>query len=287
MKRISLAFTICIICLRMNAQNVFDIQGHRGARGLYPENSITGFTEAVKLGVNTLEMDVVVSKDMQLVVSHEPWLSNDICNTTGTKEQNNIYQLDYADIKSVDCGLKVNNRFPEQKKIASVKPLLKDVIDSVEHFIAANKLPDVFYNIETKSTPEGDNVFHPSPDKFVPLLYNLLQQKKILSKCIIQSFDVRTLQVLHETDSTVTTALLVFNGDSFKSNIQKLGFTPDIYSPNFILVNRKLIQHCRESGIKVIPWTVNDIKKMKLMKRMGVDGIITDYPDIALGVLAR
>lgn len=285
MKRLILSFIFSVLFLTMHAQNIFDIQGHRGARGLYPENSIEGFIEAVKLGVNTLEMDVVVTRDMQLVVSHEPWLSNEICNVTGSKEQNNIYQLNYAEVKSVDCGLKVNNRFPEQKKTASVKPLLKDVIDSVEHFIAANKLPAVRYNIETKCSPEGDNIFHPAPDKFISLLYNLLLQKNIQSKCIIQSFDIRTLQILHKTDPSVTTALLVFNGDSFRSNLQTLGFIPDIYSPNFILVNRKLVQYCRKSGIKVIPWTINDSNKMKQMKRLGVDGIITDYPDIAVKYL--
>lgn len=285
MKRLILSFIFSVLFLTMHTQDIFDIQGHRGARGLYPENSIEGFIEAVKLGVNTLEMDVVVTKDMQLVVSHEPWLSNEICNVTGNKEQSNIYQLNYEDIKSVDCGLKVNNRFPEQKKTASVKPLLKDVIDSVEHFIAANKLPAVRYNIETKCTPEGDNIFHPAPDKFISLLYNLLLQKNIHSKCIIQSFDIRTLQILHKTDPSVTTALLVFNGDSFRSNVQTLGFIPDIYSPNFILVNRKLIKKCRSLGIKIIPWTVNEIRKMKQMKRLGVDGIITDYPDIAVKYL--
>ena len=153
------------------------------------------------------------------------------------------------------------------------------MIDTVEKFIRQNHLPAVQYNIETKSTPEGDDVNHPKPAVFSKLLYDLVKEKNVLSKCIIQSFDPRTLQEIHKIDASATTALLVFNADGFEKNISRLGFTPSIYSPNSILVNKKLIRSCHQQKIKIIPWTVNDEDQMKKYKLMGVDGLISDYPN--------
>lgn len=291
-KNVWLIFLFTAITYIISAQPAFDIEGHRGCRGLYPENTTIGFIEAIKLGVNTLEMDVLVSKDGQLVVSHDPWMNEEICTTpegkpltTADKSQYKIYNLTYAEIKQFDCGLHGNSKFAEQKKIAAYKPLLSEVIETVERYVVDNHLPPVYYNIETKSTPDGDDINHPKPAVFATLLYDLLKQKNILSRCIIQSFDPRTLQVIHQSDSMANTALLVFNADGFKKNLTRLGFTPTIYSPNFILVNKKLIQQCHQKHIRIIPWTVNDEDKMKMLKNLGVDGLITDYPDRALKVL--
>ena len=141
------------------------------------------------------------------------------------------------------------------------------------------------YNIETKSTPEGDDEEHPVPDVFAKLLYDMLVQKNVLNKCIVQSFDPRTLQVIHQIDAKAETALLIADIDSFDKNIQQLGFAPSIYSPNVMLVNEKLIEKCHAQKIKIIPWTVNDPDKMLKLKQLGVDGIITDYPDRAIKAL--
>jgi len=277
------------------SQTTFDIEGHRGCRGLYPENTIVAFIEAVKLGVNTLEMDVVVSKDGKLVVSHDPTINCDFCNycegdknlpaVQSGKKEFRIYHLDYDFIKTIDCGSKLNEKFPEQKKMFASKPLLSEVIDTIEKFIHQNNLPAVQYNIETKSTVAGDEVEHPKPAVFAKLLYDLLKEKNILNKSIIQSFDIRTLQVIRQTDDKATTALLIGDIDNFDKNIQQLGFTPSIYSPNWLLVNEKLIGKCHERKIKIIPWTVNDPEKMLQLKQLGVDGIITDYPDRAIKAL--
>jgi glycerophosphoryl diester phosphodiesterase len=289
--RYFVALVLSSVVLCAQSQTPFDIEGHRGCRGLYPENTITAFIEAIKIGVNTLEMDVVVSKDGQLVVSHEPWFNSSFCFTAGgktiedNKEKHNIYQLTYEEIKEYDCGINGNPKFPEQKKMSEHKPLLKDVIDAVEKYLAANKLPPVNYNIETKSTPDGDNKFHPAPDEFAGLLYDVLKEKNILPRCIIQSFDPRTLQVIHQRDATVKLALLIGDANSFEKNLEQLGFTPTIYSPLYLLVNKKLIKKCHAKGIQIIPWTVNEEKAMIKLKAMGVDGLITDYPDRAVKVL--
>ncbi len=275
----------------LSAQNSFDIQGHRGCRGLYPENTVVAFIEAVKLGVTTLEMDVVVSKDNELIVSHDPWMNPDICiypeSKAGTDEAKSlayIYKMTSSEITQYDCGTLNNTKFPEKKSLFATKPKLRDVIDAVEKYIADNHLPAVQYNIETKSTPDGDDVFHPKPNVFAGLLYSLLKQKEILSRSIIQSFDPRTLQEVRKIDPNVRLALLVFNADGLKKNISRLGFTPNIYSPNFMLVGKKLIADCHKRRMQVIPWTVNDETKMMKLKAMGVDGIITDYPNRLLKV---
>ena len=283
-----LLLSLLFISLSIFSQPIFDIEGHRGCRGLYPENTIVAFIEAVKLGVNTLEMDVVVSKDGKLVLSHDPSINCEICNYCDDgkdKKEFRIYHLDYDFIKTIDCGSKINEKFPEQKKMFASKPLLSEVIDTVEKFIKQNHLPPVQYNIETKSTVDGDDVNHPKPAVFAKLLYDLLKEKKVLNKCIVQSFDPRTLQVIHQIDSNTATALLVADIDSFEKNIQQLGFTPTIYSPNVMLVTEKMIEKCHAQKIKIIPWTINEEDKMKTLKKLGVDGVITDYPDRAIKVL--
>lgn len=265
-----------------------DIQGHRGCRGLSPENTIPAFIKAVQLGVNTIEMDVVISKDGKVVLSHDPYLSHIICLTADGKEiteENeklyNLYTMTYDSIKKCDCGSKQNPRFPLQQTIKTYKPLLSDVIDSVEVYISQHHLPPVQYNIETKSTIEGDAVFHPAPNEFVERLLAVIKEKNIQNKVIIQSFDVRTLQVLKNMDTTITIALLVENMLGHENNVKALGFVPDIYSPYYELVTPILIEYAEKNHMKVIPWTVNTKAEMQKMIELGVDGIITDFPDSA------
>lgn len=266
------------------SQQAFDIEGHRGARGLYPENTIVAFTQALKLGVNTLEMDIAVTADSQLVISHDPTINCDICNCNGLTERS-IYHMPYNAVKTIDCGSKGNEKFPEQQKMQAVKPRLAEVIDTIEQLSAALHLPAAYYNIETKSTVDGDNKLHPAPPVFSKMLYDVIKSKGILKRAIVQSFDVRTLQEIKKIDSTVTTALLVLDADGIKKNIKQLGYTPEIYSPNYILVNKKVVRFCHQHKIRIVPWTVNDEDKMKKLKDLGVDGIITDYPDRAIKVL--
>ncbi len=277
---------------RVNSQNQFDIEGHRGCRGLYPENTIVAFKEAVKLGANSIELDVMVSKDGQLLVSHDPHLNPAICNapnglpvTAATKKNYTLYHMEYSEIEKCDCGSRGNPKFPEQRKMAAYKPLLRDVIDSVENYIHTNHLPEIHYNIEIKSAPSGDNRLHPMPTVIAKMLYDLVKQKDILSHCTIQSFDVRSLQVIKKIDSTVRIGLLIANFKTFEKNLKRLGFTPTTYSPIYLLVSRKLIRKCHAKNVRIVPWTVESEKKMIKLKAMGVDGIITDYPNRAIKVL--
>src|SRR5215510_5066027 len=157
----------------------FDIEGHRGCRGLMPENTVPAFLKAIDLGVNTLELDVVVSLDRQLVVSHDPFFSADISLDpeghqipSEKQTQYNLFKMDYAEIKRYDVGSLGNKRFPSQQKIKTYKPLLSEVFRETRKYIKEHGLAPVRYNVETKSTPAGDDLYNPKPAVFAKLLYN-------------------------------------------------------------------------------------------------------------------
>jgi glycerophosphoryl diester phosphodiesterase len=266
-----------------------DIEGHRGCRGLMPENTIPAMIKALDIGVTTLEMDASITKDKQVIVSHEPFFNHEISTkpdgtlVTEAEEKNlNVYLMTYDEISKWDVGSRPHPRFPHQQKMKVHKPLLGDLIDSVEQHIQQNHLNPVQYNIETKSAPEGDSIYHPLPDEFVELLMKVILDKKIEDKVIIQSFDFRTLQIIHKKYPTIKTAALIEEGifTPIEKQLDKLGFTPTIYSPHYLLVSTHMIDYCRQHNIKVIPWTINDLKPAKDLVELGVDGIITDYPDI-------
>ncbi len=266
----------------------FDIQGHRGARGLMPENTIPAFLMALDSGVNTIELDVAVTKDGQLVVSHEPWMSASICTDPSGKyfdekaeRKYNLYQLTYDQIKQWDCGSKVNINFPQQIKMNISKPLLRDVIIAVENHIKNFTRYEVDYNIEIKSMPQGDNKFHPKPEAFSDLVFNLIDQYLPLDRVVIQSFDFRVLKYWHEKYPTVRLSALVENKKSVNENLADLGFLPSIYSPYYKLVTKDGVKELHSKKVRVIPWTVNEPGDMLSLKGLDVDGIITDYPNRA------
>jgi len=267
----------------------FDTQGHRGCRGLMPENTIPAMINALDLGVTTLEMDAVITKDNKVVMSHEPFFNHEITTkpdgsyvTEFEEKSLNIFLMTYDEVKKYDVGIKPHPRFPKQKKMNVVKPLLSDLLDSVQNYVASHKRPLPYFNIETKTTPATDNVYHPEPAKFVETLMSVIKEKRIQERVIIQSFDLRTLQYLHDKYPSVKTAMLIEDYDKrgLKDQLKALGFLPTIYSPEYSLVTEDLVKSCHGQKIKVIPWTVNDKVTMDKLKALGVDGIISDYPDL-------
>ncbi len=266
----------------------FDLQGHRGARGLRPENTIPAFLLALDSGVTTVEMDVIITKDKQVVVSHDPWMSSDICyqpdgSAIADKDEKDfiLYNLTYEEIEKFDCGSGGNPKFPEQLTMRVAKPLLKDAIVAIEHHIRSYGMYEVDYNIEIKTTPSGDDKFHPSPQVFSDLVYNLLDQYVPLQRIVIQSFDFRVLKYWHDKYPEVRLSALVENTKSIDANLNALGFKPAVYSPNYKLLTKEKVDYLRKLKIRVIPWTVNEIADMKRMLQWKVDGFITDYPDRA------
>ncbi len=266
-----------------------DLQGHRGARGLLPENTIPGFLLALELGVTTLEMDVAINAQGHVVLSHEPWMSADICrhpdgrDVTSSEEKNlKIYEMSDAEVASYDCGSRGHPNFPRQQAIPVAKPLLGDVLQAV-----APLSSEVRFNIEIKSRPERDGVFHPEAGEYARLLYQTLVEHDVVARSTVQSFDPRALEATHKLDPEISTAWLIDKSRDFEKNLSYLSFIPSIYSPNYKLVNKTLIEHMHDKGIQVIPWTVNKESTMRKLLALGVDGLITDYPDLAVEVLSE
>lgn len=266
----------------------FDKQGHRGSRGLMPENTIPAMLRAIDEGVTTLELDVVISKDSQVVVSHDPFFHQNITTTPAgksltKKEAANhlLFTMNYDSIRKYDVGLKPHPDFQQQQKIAVHKPLLKDLVIAAEKY-AAEKNNPVHYNIEIKSKAEGDGITHPAIPAFAELVIKTLQDLGTINKTVIQSFDIRPLQYLHQKYPDVQTSLLILGTDkrTLDEQLNELGFVPTYYSPHYSLVTSELLKQCHQKNIRVIPWTVNTKKEIEQLKALGADGIITDYPNL-------
>lgn len=277
------------------APDGFDLQGHRGARGLAPENTLPAFRKALDIGVTTLELDVVISKDGKVVVSHEPWMSDVICTTPdgdpveeGTAAEHNIFQMTYEEVNAYDCGTRTHPRFPEQTLQPVHKPLLRDVIEMAEAYVAEQDRGPLFYNVETKIRPKWEGTFTPGPEAFADAVLAVLDETGVTRRATVQSFDPRTLIVTHARGSNARIALLIAASmdNGVEGNVQMLPFTPDIYSPDHTLVTEDLVREAHDRGMQVVPWTVNDHDDMKRLITLGVDGLITDYPNRAAETLS-
>ncbi|WP_051268557.1 glycerophosphodiester phosphodiesterase family protein [Terrimonas ferruginea] len=267
----------------------FDTEGHRGARGLAPENTWPAFRTALDLGVTTLEMDAVITADKKVVLSHEPFFNHEISThpdgkpvTEAEEKQLNIFKMPYAEVARFDVGMRPHPRFPQQAKMKATKPLLADIIDSVRQYMMVSRRPFPYYNIETKTQPSTDNIYHPEPAEFVELLMNVIKEKQIEEQVIIQSFDFRTLQYLHKHYPAIKTAMLIEDNDprDLTAQLKALGFTPYIYSPAYKRVTKELVEECHALQMRIVPWTVNTREEISQLKALGVSGIISDYPDL-------
>ncbi len=268
----------------------FSAEAHRGGRGLWPENTILAMQNTMKFdGITTLEMDTHITKDGKVVVTHDDYLSPAFMCTPDGKDisaadskKYPVFQMDYKKLKSFDLGSKDLPGFPNQQKVKTYIPLLSDLIDAVQKDIKANKRQQFFYNIETKCSAAGDGITNPTPEVFVKLLMDVIQKKGITPYVVIQSFDKRTIQILHEKYPNVRTSFLVANKKTYEENIADLGYKPFILSPVWQMVNEDLIKKAHADNVKVIPWTPNTVADMKALRALGVDGIISDYPDLLI-----
>ncbi|AWV98932.1 glycerophosphodiester phosphodiesterase family protein [Arcticibacterium luteifluviistationis] len=277
----------------MAQQYNFDIQGHRGARGLVPENTIPAFYRAIDEGVHTLELDVVISKDKKVVVSHDNYFNPAITTDPNgqpisEKTKGNLYELTYKEIKLYDVGLRGHPDYPEQEKMAIYKPLLKDVIKAAEKYAKKKGVPPLNYNIELKSVVEDYRIAQPEAPEFSDLVYDVIFKQLNAERVTIQSFDFNILKYWYsrinagEYDNVALSALIEpYNDNDIDLNLNLLGFKPTIWSPYFHHINKSKVKKLHQMGIKVIPWTVNELKDMISVKEMGCDGLITDYPNRA------
>jgi glycerophosphoryl diester phosphodiesterase len=213
---------------------------------LAPENTIPSFRRALEIGVTTLELDVVISKEGVVVVSHEPWMARKKCRTPdgtrigrGASKQHNIYEMTYDRIEEYDCGRLKLSDFPEQEPTSAPKPRLRDVVEMAESYVDEHDRPPVFYNVETKSRPAWDGTFQPDPETFARRVLAVIEEEGVAPRTTIQSFDPRTLEAVHDQNAVVRTALLIgWSGDEgLEENLATLSFQPDVYSPTARLVD--------------------------------------------------
>ena len=259
----------------------FEIQGHRGARAVRAENSLSAFRYALEIGVDTLEMDLHATKDNVLVVTHDPFLNASVCvNAKGQSISSNIKirNLTLAQLKTYDCGVKINPRFPKQVVQAKEKiPALQEVLIWLRESTDPRS-KTVLLNIETKTDP-GHPDYNLDPSIFALLLSETIDQYGLQNRVTVQSFDFRTLFEIRKLMPQVNISALVEDRPkvgSLLATAQKLN--ANIVSPNYEWLTQSDVAELQGAGIRVIPWTVNDAPSWKKMVALGVDGIISDDP---------
>jgi glycerophosphoryl diester phosphodiesterase len=271
-----------------------EVHGHRGCRGLRPENTLPGFLHALELGVDALEMDVVVSADNQVVVSHEPWLNPAICRgpggevlAPGTTPTYNFYRMPYQEICQADCGLP-HPGFPAQQASPAIKPLLSAVLAATEAWATQHSnRPLPAYSIEVKSLPDGDGIFHPAPAEFLNLLLAELDHANVSARTTLLCFDSRILRRAHQIRPTLRTCLLVEPEQAWLPSLQELGFVPTTFGPDHRTITPAVLTELRSlyPGLRLVPWTVNEVSDFERLLPLGLAGITTDYPDRLLAFL--
>lgn len=269
-----------------------DIHGHRGCRGLEPENSMPAFLKATELGCDYLEMDVVLSADGQVVISHEPWMRHDLCVTpddeaiTPENERSyNLYKMTVSEIRRFDCGSLEQPNYPKQDQHDTHKPTLSELVDAVdEHALLSGVAPPSF-NIEIKSDPEWYGTFQPAPDVLARAVINAIDSLGIADRCMLQSFDPAVLETVHADRPEIPLAYLVESDAVLDEALSKLTFVPTIYSPHFTAANDALLNAVRQREMELVVWTVNEPADIRRMRDLGVDGIISDYPDRVIQIL--
>ncbi len=294
---------------------VFDLQGHRGARGLFPENTIPGFEGALALGVTTLEMDVGLTRDGVLVVHHDTRLNPELTRRPGgawiEPPVPALHELTFAELAAFDVGTirpgtRLEAKFPNQKGLTGVGiPALADVLAHAE----ALSRGTVRYNIEAKTSPEEPNDTA-GPAAFADALIAAVRQAGVAGRVTVQSFDWRTLKHVQEKAPEIATVYLTAERD-WLDNLKRgqpgaspwtAGLDVDdfggsapravrqaggrVWSPYFRDLRESDLAEARRIGLPVVVWTVNDPADMASLIELGVDGIITDYPDRARRVMA-
>lgn len=271
-----------------------EVHGHRGCRGLLPENTLASFLYALELGVDVLELDVVISADHQVLISHEPWLVARLGRGPAgeridarSEQTYNLYQLPYAIIKKCIVGEWPHPLFPEQRPIPSYRPLLREMLATVEAACQRLGRPPVGYSIELKSLPESDGIFHPAPSHFTELVLAEVFAAGVQSRTTLLSFDARILQAARLQAPAQQLCLLSEVAVPASALFEQLGFVPDVFGPDYHLLSTAIVQELVTTypTLRLVPWTVNEPQDLRQVLRWGVAGITTDYPNRLLNLI--
>lgn len=244
------------------------VHGHRGARAQRPENTLPAFEYAISVGVDVLELDLAVTKDNILVVSHDPTMNPAICS--GGKAHTPIRQMTLAELRAWDCGAKQNPNFPKQQPVPGTR------VPTLEEVLALAPKGKFEYNIETKifkAKPE----LTPSPEEFARLVYDAVHRHKLESRVIVQSFDFRTLHAMKKLDPSIRLSALhegIFK--DYEDLARESGAS--IISPHYLLVSKEKVERAHKAGLQVVPWTANTPDQWDKLIAAQVDAIISDDP---------
>lgn len=271
-----------------DAAEHIDVQGHRGARAVLPENTLAAFEYALEIGVDTLEFDMGISKDGHVVVMHDQKINPVICQYKDGKPIEDdlwLHQLSLAEIKQFDCGSKINPRFKDQKLVPGTEiPTLKEVFEMVKDSPLANA-KTVLFNIETKSDPLFPHA-QPEPDAFVEAVYDVIKEFGFEHRVTLQSFDHRTLLSAARLAPDLQRSALF--SDAPEDWLEAaLAADAHVMSPHHQIIDRKSVTAMQDEGLAVIPWTANSKRQWARLLKLGVDGIITDDPKALMEYLER
>jgi glycerophosphoryl diester phosphodiesterase len=255
------------------------VHGHRGTRGLRPENTLPAFSEALRAGADFLELDMDVTKDNVVVVSHEPKVTPERCLAPDGKRLEKaipIHTLTFEELRKYDCGSLPNPKFPRQVLVPGTPmPSLDEVFSLVENSTYPAAATEGF-NIETKIFPSQPQL-NPAPAEFAKLVMDVVRKHHMEKRVIVQSFDVRTLREIKKLAPSVRTSQLT--DDNLLAIVPALKADgTDIWSPNGAWVTPASVKEAQAAGIQVAPWTLDTQKEWDLAIAAGVDAIITDYP---------
>ena len=301
MKKFAIVLAAAAILLSCNGnpqQKVYitDVQAHRGGMGLCPEESLAAMLNAVDLGVNTLEMDLCITQDKEVILSHDKYFHHryatrpDGTPVLAGEPKVYLWTLPYEEILKWDVGSKPNPDWPEKHCQPAVKQRAAEVIDAVEAYCKEKGLPPMKYNIEIKSDPDYDGGVEgrdwPEYHEFTDLCMKMLDERGLGDRLIIQCFDERALNYINRKYPGHILAYLVEGWETdYDEYMSKLEFKPEWLSPPHVNVDQALMDRAHADGMKVVTWTVDEKDEMRRLIGLGVEGIISNYPDRLMDVV--
>lgn len=265
-----------------NAAPRIQVHGHRGARALRPENSLPAFAYAMEQGVDVLELDLAVTADDVLVVSHDSHMNPAYCQGPANSETL-IRKMTVAQLRLWDCGAKPNPGFPKQQAVPGTRvPTLQEVFDLVK-----SKNSKVEFNIETKISPAKPEQT-PPPERFGEMVRDIVRANGLTARVILQSFDYRTLHAMKRLEPAMRLSALYPNSmkEAHRTLVDLAKESgADIVSPHFSTVKPEEVAAAHKAGLVIVPWTANDPAQWDKLIAAQVDAIITDDPAALIAYL--
>ena len=254
-------------------QSEYKIFGHRGCRGVYPENTIEGFKKAIEFGVDGIELDVVVNKNQELVISHESYIDTSYCLTNKIDNESlNIYKMNISEIQDIDCGSKFVKEFPNQLKVKEKKPTYKEFKKELIDYQG-----DILFEI--KCDYDLVNEYFPDYEKYAKIIFEETRFSRHFDNIYFMSFDYRILNELFKIMPNSKYIYLSSNKE-FEKQMKLLNFEPLGVGIDFNIISQKIIDLVHNKKQVIYGWTINDEENSKSLTSMGLDGVITDYPNI-------